>query len=586
MQSRPDLTGTFGMVASTHWLASSCGMAVLEAGGNAFDAAVAAGLVLQVVEPHMNGPAGEVNMVVWSESSASVDVICGQGVTPQTATIEHFQSLGLDTIPGIGLLAATVPGAFGAWMLLLERWGTWRLREVLRYAIEYAQNGFPVVPGLAQAIAASRQLFIEDWTTSAQIWIDHMEPVRAGSFARQPKLATTYERVIREAERRSPTREGQLRAAVDIWYRGFVAEAIDRFSTRTAWIDNSGERHSGLLAGDDMACWQASVEQPASFDYRNTTVFKTDVWGQGPVFLQQLAIVQQLDLDSVEPSSPEYIHLIVEAAKLALADREAWYGDDAPVCWSALVDDAYSAARAELVTDVASHDIRPGWVGGLKPRLPQPRTESSLPVGAGVGEPTRREPPFGDTCHLDVVDRHGNMVSATPSGGWLQSSPAIPELGFPLGTRAQMFWLQPGLPSSLRPGARPRTTLSPGLAFRDGAPWLAFGTPGGDQQDQWTVPFFLSLVHQGDSPQQAVERPVFHTEHVFNSFFPRTATPNRLVVEGRVGDATCDSLARRGHDVRKVGNWDLSRATAVVQNSGCYQAAASPRSLQAYAVGR
>ncbi|MDX3104835.1 gamma-glutamyltransferase family protein [Nonomuraea angiospora] len=584
------------MVASTHWLASATGMGVLERGGNAFDAAVAAGFVLQVAEPHLNGPGGEVPILLWSEDEQKVSVVCGQGVAPAAATIERYTGLGLDIVPGTGLLAATVPGAFGGWMLMLERWGTWSLADVLAPAIHYAERGVPVLERIAATIASVEGLFTGDWPTSAATWLPGGRVPAAGSKLANPVLAETYRRVVAEAEAASSTREGQLAAARRAWYEGFVAEAIAEFCAKTAWRDSSGEAHGGLLTGDDLARWSASVEEPLAFDYRGHTVYKTRAWGQGPVFLQQLALLQGFDLDGMEFLGADYVHTVTEAAKLAFADREAWYGDtDVPV--SDLLSEAYNAERRKLVGARASFELRPGSPGGRAPRLPDypaPGTASDAPgvSGArspqGVGEPTvaRDGTVKGDTCHLDVVDRWGNMVSATPSGGWLQSSPTIPELGFCLGTRAQMFWLQEGLPASLRPGTRPRTTLTPSFALRDGRPWLAFGTPGGDQQDQWSLNFFLAVVHGGLNLQEAIDAPMFHSEHFPSSFFPRGSRPGVLHVEDRVDAAVTAELRRRGHEVEVQGPWTLGRLSAVARDGEFLKAAANPRGAQGYAAGR
>lgn len=603
--TRPELTGDFGMVASTHWLASAAGMGVLERGGNAFDAAVAAGFVLQVAEPHLNGPGGEVPILLWSEAEQRVSVVCGQGVAPAAATIERYAELGLDIVPGTGLLAATVPGAFGGWMLMLERWGTWRLADVLAPAIHYAEHGIPVLERISATIESVEGLFTEDWPTSAATWLPGGHVPAPGSKLANPVLAATYRRLVAEAESASTSREGQLAAAREAWYEGFVAEAIAEFSAKTAWRDSSGEVHGGLLTGDDLAGWSASVEEPVTFDYRGHTVCKTGPWGQGPVFLQQLALLDGFDLDAMGYLGADYVHTVTEVAKLAFADREAWYGDaDVPV--SDLLSAAYNTERRRLVGVEASLELRPGAPGGRAPRLPgfpPPGTAGSAPgvSGArspqGVGEPTIGVETAdqvvssdgtvrGDTCHIDVVDRWGNMVSATPSGGWLQSSPTIPGLGFCLGTRAQMFWLQEGLPASLRPGARPRTTLSPSFALRDGRPWLAFGTPGGDQQDQWSLNFFLAVVHGGLNLQEAVDAPMFHSEHFPSSFFPRDSRPGVLRVEDRVEPGVVAELRRRGHEVEVQDPWALGRLSAVARDGGFLKAAANPRGMQGYAVGR
>ncbi|WP_219503248.1 gamma-glutamyltransferase family protein [Nonomuraea ceibae] len=607
--TRPELTGDFGMVASTHWLASATGMGVLERGGNAFDAAVAAGFVLQVAEPHLNGPAGEVPILLWSEADQRVSTVCGQGVAPAAATLERFAELGLDVVPGTGLLAATVPGAFGGWMLMLERWGTWKLADVLAPAIHYAERGVPVLERIATTIATVKELFTDEWTTSAATWLPGGDVPAPGSKLANPVLAATYRRIVAEAEAASASREGQLQAARRAWYEGFVAEAIAEFSATTSWLDTSGERHGGLLTGDDLASWSASVEEPVTFDYHGHTVCKTGPWGQGPVFLQQLALLSGYDLTGMGVLSADYVHTVTEAAKLAFADREAWYGDtDVPL--ADLLSEPYNAGRRALIGDTASLELRPGSPGGREPRLPVlPSAGAAGPAPgasgrrAGVGEPTvsRLVVPAedtgdeivssdgavrGDTCHVDVVDRHGNMVSATPSGGWLQSSPVIPSLGFGLGTRAQMFWLQEGLPASLRPGARPRTTLSPSFALRDGRPWLAFGTPGGDQQDQWSVNLFLALVHGGLNLQEAIDAPTFHTEHFPSSFFPRGSRPGVVHVEERLDPAVVAELRRRGHEVEVQGPWSLGRLSAVARDGGFLKAGANPRGAQGYAVGR
>jgi gamma-glutamyltranspeptidase/glutathione hydrolase len=588
--TRPLLVGNFGMVGSTHWLATAAAMSVLERGGNAFDAAAAGGFVLQVVEPHLNGPGGEVPIVLWSERDQAVQVVCGQGVSPAAATMEAFAALGVSDIPGTGLLPATVPGAFGGWLAMLECWGSWRLRDVLDIAISYARNGFPAIPGICATVNAVARTLTADWPTSAAAWLPGGAPPRPGDTLRNPRLAETYERIVAEAERRTGDRDGQLEAARHTWYEGFVAEALGAFSTTTRWRDSTGDEHGGLLTADDLAGWRATVEPPATYDYGRYTVCKTRAWGQGPVFLAQLALLAGFDLDAMGHLSPDYLHTVVECSKLAFADREAWYGDAPGVDTrhELLLEPAYNDARRRLVGELASLDLRPGSPGGREPLLPPTRTGSDTGVVSGEGEPTVKASgeTRGDTCHIDVVDLDGNLVSATPSGGWLQSSPYIPELGFCLGTRAQMFWLEPGLPSSLAPGVRPRTTLSPSIALRDGEPWLAFGTPGGDQQDQWSLAFFLAVVHGGLDVQAAIEAPAYHSDHFPSSFAPRHATPGQLVVESRLDPATVAELRRRGHTVVEAGPWSLGRMSAVAREGERRLGAANPRGAQGYAAGR
>ena len=583
--TRPELRGDLGMVASTHWLASAVGMSVLERGGNAADAAVATGFTLQVVEPHLNGPGGEVPILLWDPATEQVQVVAGQGVTPAAATPERFAELGLDLVPGTGPLAATVPGAVGAWLLLLERWGSWRLRDVLEPAISYAENGWPLLPSIARTIAGVEQTFRTDWPTSAATWLP---AVPAGSRMRSPVLAATWRRLLAEAEAATTDRDGQIEAARRTFYDGFVAEAIDAH-VRQPVRDSSGEVHAGLLTGDDLAAWRCPVEAPTTFDYAGYTVCKTGPWAQGPVFLQQLALLGNVDLAAAGHLSADYIHLVVEASKLAFADREAWYGDDAGTPMQALLSDGYNAERARLIGPDASPDLRPGSPDGRTPALRMPAA-ADVPAAAGTGEPTvsRDGSTCGDTCHLDVIDRDGLMISATPSGGWLQSSPTIEALGWCLGTRAQMTWLEPGLASTLRPGVRPRTTLSPSLALRDGRPYLAFGTPGGDQQDQWSLLFFLAHVHFGLDLQAAIDAPAFHSTHFPSSFWPRTAEPGGLVVEDRLSAEIIAELRRRGHVISVSDGWSLGRVSAagVEPGTGFLRAAANPRGGQGYAAGR
>ena len=591
--TRPELIGTFGMVSSTHWLASASAMAVLEKGGNAFDAAAAAGFVLQIVEPHLNGPGGEVPIILRSASDREVRVICGQGVAPSGLSISYIRDLGLDMVPGTGLLPAVVPGAFGAWMLMLRDYGSLPLRDILEYAIGYAAGGFPAVPRMCAAILAGRDFFASEWQSSAAVWLVDGDAPRPGSLFRSPKIAETYRRIVTEAETASGDRARQMDRASDIFYRGFVAEAIDRYFRRETVLDTSGKRNRGVLDGGDLAAWNATYEPPLTYRYRGYDVHKTGPWGQGPVFLQQLALLKGFDLDRMKSTDPDFVHIVTECAKLAFADREVFYGDpkfvDVPI--PMLLSDDYNDARRKLVDmSSASHELRPGNVDGVAARL------AFLIKNAGKGDVSMfgsGEPTFavlpemrGDTVHVDVVDRWGNMISATPSGGWLQASPAIPELGFCVTTRGQMFWLEEGMPSSLAPGKRPRTTLTPTLVTRDGEASMAFGTPGGDQQDQWSVQLFLRHVHHGLNLQESIDAPTFQTGHFPGSFYPRKMRPGHLALESRFPEASIAELSRRGHKLEVTGPWDLGRLCAVSVRDGLMCGAASPRHMQGYAAGR
>lgn len=589
--TRPELLGTFGMAATTHWLASQAAMAVLEEGGNAFDAAVAGGLVLHVVEPHLNGLGGDMPLIGHDARRGETFVVCGQGVAPQAATAEAFADLGLEKVPGSGLLAAVVPGAFGAWMGLLAEHGTMPLAEVAKYAVGYAEDGYPLVRQAVTTIGSVADVLREHWPTSAAIYLPGGEVPAPGSRFRNPALAATLRRLVAEAEAAGPDPEAQAEAARRAFYEGFVAEAVDRFARTPVW-DESGTPHAGLLSGADLAAWRAGVEAPVTSDFAGVTVAKTGPWGQGPVLLQQLSLLSGFDLADAAPGSPELVHLVVEAAKLAFADREAFYGDPAfvEVPLEALLSEEYATERRRRISEYPAWDLEPGSPAGRPAALPTlvraAMTAGADPTepGGTVGEPTV---PRGDTCHLDVVDRWGNAVSATPSGGWLQSSPVVPGLGFALPTRAQMFWLEQGLPNSLAPGKRPRTTLSPGMLLREGRPCLAFGTPGGDQQDQWVVPFLVNHLVHGMDLQAAIDAPTWHTTHFPSSFYPREAEPATVKVESRLGDATIGALRSRGHVVDVAGPWSLGRLSAAgFREDGMLVAAANPRGMQGYAVGR
>ncbi|WP_133847915.1 gamma-glutamyltransferase family protein [Labedaea rhizosphaerae] len=589
--TRPELIGTHGMVASTHWLASAAGMAVLEDGGNAFDAAVAAGFVLQVVEPHLNGPGGEVPAIFATAQDPTPRVLCGQGVAPAGATIEHYRDLGLDLVPGAGLLAATVPGAWDGWLTMLRDHGTKRLEDVLKYAIGYARDGYPAIPRIPDTIRAVAGMFADHWPTSAALWLVDGDAPATGSRLRNPELADTWTRLLAEA--RGATREAEIDAARRAWSQGFVAEAVDKFC-RTPLHDSSGHAHAGVLTGEDMARWQASYTEPATVTTGDWTLAKLPAWSQGPALLQQVLLLENFadELSYVDGvATARTVHLAIECAKLAFADREAWYGDVPDVPLAGLLSREYARSRAGLVADSASLELRPGAPQGKEPRLPgfitQHRPTVADPSGT-TGEPTvaRDGGTRGDTVHIDVVDRHGNIVSVTPSGGWLQSSPAIPGLGFCLGTRGQMFWLEEGLPNSLAPGKRPRITLSPSLALRDGRPVLGFGTPGGDQQDQWQLCFWLAHTVGGLDLQASIDSPAWHSGAFPSSFYPRDHYPGQLVAESRLGAQTLATLREWGHDVVDSGPWALGRMSAVSQGDGWLRAAANPRGMQGYAVGR
>ncbi len=588
--TRPTLRGSFGMCASTHWLASATAQSVLERGGNAFDAATAGAFVLHVAEPHLNGPGGDLVAVLATAADASPLVLAGQGHAPRGATIEHFLAEGLDHVPGAGALAAAVPGAVDSWLWLLAEFGTWELTDVLTYAIGYAEHGVPVVPQLARVLSTVDDLFRTHWPTSYALWMP-------GGSIPQPYTTlvnTTYARTLRRlsAAGTGTTRTARIHSARETWRTGFVATAVAEFAA-VPHRHSSGGDHAGVITAADFADFTPSLEPAVTAEFRGTTVAKAGLWSQGPVLLQALTVLGHFDDEQIDPSTALGIHTITEAVKLAMADREAYYGhlgpEDAQSVVCRLLSPRYNEERAGLIGEFASTEFRPGDIG-IAPYTPPLVTGRHAGLADGVGEPTVQQTgeTRGDTCHIDVVDRWGNIISATPSGGWLQSSPAVPDLGFALGTRLQMTWLDPAAPSRLAPGRRPRTTLSPTLLLRDGSPVAALGTPGGDQQDQWQLLYLLRTLAFGLDPQEAIDAPAFHTTAVVSSFWPRTWTPGGLVIEQRAGDAVVADLVERGHDVTVSGPWSQGRLSVVTRDpdTGGLQAAANPRGAQGYAVGR
>ncbi len=591
--TRPEIRGTFGVVTSTHWLASAAGFGILEKGGNAFDAAVATAFVLQIVEPHLNGPAGDMPAILHSAETGDTTVLCAQGVSPAAATISAFTDRGLTLVPGSGLLATVVPGAFDGWLMMLRDHGTMELREVLQPAIGYARDGHPILPRVAATIADLRDFFETEWPTSAAVWAPGGRAPAPNTLFRNPDLAATYDRLATVADTAPGDRAARIDAARAEWREGFVAQAIFDYLKGARVMDVSGDKHGAILAPGDMADWRATYEETLTLEYHGWTIHKTQAWSQGPVLLQTLSILKHFDLAAMDPDGAEFVHVVVEAMKLAYADREAYYGDpdysEIPV--DHLLSDAYGAERAALITSGASLDQRPGRVPGFEHLADAYIARAAQDFGvSGVAaqEPTMAHltETRGDTVHLDVIDRWGNMVAATPSGGWLQSSPVIPGLGFALNSRAQMFWLIDGLPSSMAPKRRPRTTLTPSFAVKDGA-GLVFGTPGGDQQDQWQLIWFLRFVHHGLDLQQGMDAPLFHTLHFQGSFFPREVKPGEMMLEPAFGADVIADLRARGHIVTVSEPWAVGRLTAAMRGAdGVLRAAATPRLMQAYAVGR
>ena len=573
--TRPVIMGTHGMVTSGHYLASRIGLHILEEGGNAVDAGVAMGFALAVLEPYIYGIGGEVPILVYISGEKRVVCLSGQGPAPQSATIEWFEKNGIDAIPGDGLLAAVVPDAVSTWISALSRFGSMSLSQVLSPSVELAERGFPMFERLQSALQRSFPQFQEMWPSSARAYLPGGRIPAVGEIYVQRDIAGFFTRLIdaEYRERRRGRREA-LAAAHDAFYKGEIAERIVKFVRETRLPDSTGKRNAGLITKEDLRRYATRVEEPVTASYRGYDVFKCGPWSQGPVFLQQIKMLEGYDLTAMGHNSPEYIHLLIEVAKLAFADRETWYGDPdfAEVPLDHLLSTEYAAVRRRLIDpDSASMEMRPGNAPAYGPRERQ--------GGSDIHK--------GDTTHLDAMDSWGNLLSATPSGGWFRSSPVIEGLGFPLGTRLQMFSLDSGHPNCLRPGKRPRTTLSPSLALKDGRPYMAFGTPGADQQDQWSLQFFLNCVDFGMNLQVAADAPTFHTGHFPSSFHPHGAEPGALYLEGRISGDTIASLREKGHAVRVGGDWSHGRVLGIRfhSDSGTISGAATARMETGYAMG-
>lgn len=553
----PRLMGRRGAVASNSNLSANAGADVLKAGGNAIDAAVAASFVEGVVNPQMHTIGGECPLLVRLAGERRVIAVNGNMAAPARATPEAFLARGLADIPDSGILAAGVPAAFGALLTALHKWGTLPLREVIAPALELAKHGFPVSEGLRNqhkyGIAAMQARFEAEWQGSAKLYLPGDRVPEVGELFRNPALARTFEYL---ASAKDP---------LAAFYQGEVAAEIAKFS----------RERDGLLAREDLAAFETKIEEPASLRLGDTELFKTGFWSQGPAELQALALMWQFDLAKIGFGTPDYCHLLIEAMKLAYADREQYYGDpsQALVPAEVLLSDEYTKRRAALI-DMrhASRELRPGDARRNAALLPQDERLTPKDWGAG-------------TVHVDAVDAKGNMASFTPSGAWISSAEVIESLGFPLSVRMMTFYLQPAHhPNVVAPGKRPRTTLTPSMAFRNGKPWMAFGTMGGDNQGQWLLQFYLCRAAFGMSIPEAIEAPRLSSEHTPGFFAPHASEPNRTRIEARFGARVMDELRRRGHDLDAAPDWTEGFVSCAAwdEASGLIEAGCDPRGAKSH----
>jgi gamma-glutamyltranspeptidase / glutathione hydrolase len=583
MPQRPTLLCPRGLVVAEHYLAAEAGLRMLHAGGNAFDAAIAATLVEGVVNPHMHTFGGELSALLYTAHDRRVLAVNGNTRAPRAATIERVRAAGLTHVPMAGVLAAGPPAAPHALLATLARAGTMSFADVVRPALELAEGGFPVHPALRGpapttalgdfSLAGSADLFRTTWPTSGAIYLPDGALPHVGTLLRNPGLAHTFRLMIAAEDGAvGHGRSHGLSAASDAFYRGEIAERI---------VAHAGA-HGGWLTLDDLHDFRSEIEAPVTLGFAGYEVHKCGPWSQGPVFLQQLALLAGFDLAALDPAGADYVHLVTEAAKLAFADREQFYGDptfvDVPI--AALLAPAYAEERRRLIDPArASREQRPG----------DPRRGTALLADEEIF--AARDWGRG-TVYVAAVDDARNLASFTPSGAWIPTSPVIDGLGFPLGTRLQTFYLDPRHPNALAPGKRPRTTLTPTLVTRGGAPVMVLGTQGGDQQDQWTLQVFLNQMVFGMEVQDAIEAPRFSSVHFPSSFYPHHASPGGLKLEGRYAPAVRDALVERGHDVTVEDDWVAGDVLCIRVDDACgvLRGGADPRGeisrrMPSYAMG-
>ena len=592
--TRPVVMSARGVVTSGHYLVTSVGFQILARGGNAIDAASAMGICETLLEPQSCGIGGEVPTLIYSAREGRTYSISGMGWSPAAFTIHWCRENGIDLIPGDGYLPACVPAVVGTWTTALARFGTMSFSEIAQPTIDLAENGFPLYDRFHDRLKADYAKFTELYPTTGEIYYSDGQVPQVGELVRNPDFGAML-RSLCSAEKQAKGRGriAGIEAARDEYYKGGVAEKIVEFISDNPVEDASGVAHKGLMTLDDLAEWHAIVEDPVSIEYKGLDVHKCSSWTQGPTFLQHLAILGTMNAASLGHNTVDYLHGWIESSKLAFADREAYYGDpdfdDVP--FDELLSYRYAETRAAQIGEYASRDLLPGDVGSGVPEYTSISVAEDNRAALGVEAREIRDlgighAHIGDTTHLDAMDAEGNMVAATPSGGWLGTSPVIKGLGFPLGTRGQMFYLNSNRPNALQPRKRPRATLTPTMVTRNGEPYMAFGTPGGDSQEQWTIQFFMNHVDFGMNLQEALDAPTVHTTHFPSSFYPRAAFPARVVAESRIPSDVLGELERRGHEIERTDSWANGKVMGIRWHAdkGVMAGAASAKNTIGYAM--
>ncbi|MGI8991518.1 MAG: gamma-glutamyltransferase family protein [Bryobacteraceae bacterium] len=556
----PPVRGTHAMVGAGNSLEVAAGTRILNQGGNAVDAGVATVLAAAVTELDHFGLGGEMPLLI-KLAGKPVAVVSGVGTAPAKATPEFFKSrkpqpwedeTRMPPIPGQGILAATVPGVFDGLILALDRFGSLSFEQVAAPALAYATDGFPL-PEIFSKYIRDNEPILQLWPASSAFFMPGGNVPNRGDLFQEPALAKTLRELIAVERKTRGKRSRKLQAVRDDFYKGPLAHRIADFS----------ERNGGLIAYSDLANFHADLDTPRTTTYRGYEVAKPGFWTQGPVMLEALNMLEGYDLRSMGHNTPEYLHTLIEVVKLAFADRDRYYGDPkfSKIPEQTLLSKEYATERRKLIDPAqASMESRPGSFGG----------SIAMPSGGGTSS-------ANDTTCVNVVDSRGNVFSATPSGAWLPSVIAG-DTGIPFTTRLQTLLITPGHPNQIEAGKRPRVTLSPTIVLKDGKPFLAMSTPGGDNQDQAMLQVLLNIIEFGMSPQEAVESPRFQTEHFYSSFANHEFVPGRLNVENRIPKASIDQLAAWGHKVNVTGEWSNASAPTVIEiGQGVLQGGADPR---------
>jgi gamma-glutamyltranspeptidase/glutathione hydrolase len=581
---RPPILGASGGVSAGHPLTSAAGLEILLKGGNAFDAGVAAVLVGGVVEQDLFSLGGESLILVYPAKEAKVTSVVGQGWEPKAATIEYFKQKGR-TLEQDGIPPSVVPGALAGALTTLEKWGTMSLEQVAARAISYAEDGFPMRPRTFTTIQRNLKFF-ESWPDNQKYWLKPDGSMyQPGETIKLPTLADTLKKMV-EAERKVAKKKGRaagVAAARDRFYKGDIADRMVAFL----------KAHDAPYDKSDFAEFYARIEEPASTTYRGYTVYKQGFVSQGPSLLQTLNILENFDLHAMGHNSPDYIHTLIEAMKLSYADRDTYYADPefVQVPGEGLLSKAYAKERAKLIdphrsstTFIAGDPLPfdskvkawPFWKAQAEADLSTELTPMPLLL-ASMGIPK-------DTTHMSVIDKDGNMFDTTSSGGWISGSVILGDTGIGMSTRGEQFWLDETRANQLRPRARPRYTLTPSLVLKDGKPFMALGTPGGDNQEQTILQAFLDVVEFWDdwypNLHTAFAWPRVQTAHFYGSVSPHRAGFNRMNVEAPISKDVQDQLKARGHSLSQINQYGMSGcATAVMidPKSGNRFAAADAR---------